>query len=125
MLSLSEEAFLSGFWGNNSWGLVFVSHNKRFSVPELVVNSRAVEQGREEELLRTHAAQHQADAVQRRQQEEDKSEQEAAVVGLPHTAIYPALAQTGADARTHKHKKTKTLYWDSRVTKQHTNRNTQ
>lgn len=63
--------------------------------PVLVVDSWAVEQGGEEELLGTHALQHQADSVQGREEEEEQGEQEAAVIGLPHAAVYPA-------AQTHK-----------------------
>lgn len=57
----------------------------------------------------THTLQHQADSVQGRQQEEDEREQKAAVIGLPHTAVYPAPTQTGGDAQTqvYTHKQTK------------------
>lgn len=46
--------------------------------------------------------QDQADSVQGRQQEEDEREQEAAVIGLPHTAVYPASTQTDGDAHADK-----------------------
>lgn len=73
------------------------------SVPVLVVDPRAVEQGGEEVLFRTHTLQHQADAVQGRQQEEDECNQEAAVIGLSHTAVYPTGAPTQGNAQTHKY----------------------
>lgn len=80
-----------------------------FSVPVLVVDPRAVEQGGEQVLIRTHTLQHQADPVQGRQQEEDERKQEAAVIGLPHTAVYPTSAPMEGDAQTHKytHRQTK------------------
>lgn len=80
-----------------------------FSVPVLVVDPWAVEQGGEEVLFRTHALQHQADPIQGRQQEEEECKQEAAVIGLPHTAVYPTRARTKGDAETHKytHRQTK------------------
>lgn len=83
------------------------------SVPVLVVDPRTVEQGGEEVLIRTHTLQHQADAVQGRQQEEDECNQEAAVIGLTHTAVYPTRASTQGDAQTHKYTHTqvdRTLY---------------
>lgn len=46
--------------------------------------------------MRANTLQHQADAVQGRQQEEDEREQETAVIGLAHTAVYPT---TGTDRR--------------------------
>lgn len=60
-------------------------------------------------LFRTHALQNQADPVHGRQQEEDKCEQEAAVIGLPHTAVYPNVEPTEGDGQTHKytHRQTK------------------
>ena len=39
-------------------------------VPVLAIDTRAVQQGKEDVLRWTHAAQHQTDAIQRRQQEE-------------------------------------------------------
>lgn len=80
-----------------------------FAVPVLVVDPRAVEQGSEEVLFRTYTLQHQADPVQGRQQEEEECKQEAAVIGLPHTAVYPTQAPTEGDAQTHKytHRQTK------------------
>ncbi len=72
-----------------------------FSVPVLVVDPRAVEQGGEQVLFRTHTLQHQADPVQGRQQEEDERKQEAAVIGLPHTAVYPTSAPTEGDTQVH------------------------
>lgn len=80
-----------------------------FSLPVLVVDSRAVDQRSEEVLFRTHALQNQADPVQGRQQEQDKCKQEAAVIGLPHTAVYPIAAPTQGDGQTHKytHRQTK------------------
>lgn len=65
-------------------------------VPVLVVHSWAIQQGSDEVLSWTHALQHQADPIQRRQQEEDKRKQEAAVIGLSHTAVYPTSATTDA-----------------------------
>lgn len=73
-----------------------------FSVPELVVDPWAVEQGDEDVLFRTDTLQHKADPVQRRQQEEEECKQEAAVIGLPHTAVYPTPTATWeVDAQTH------------------------
>lgn len=69
-----------------------VISESRLSVPVLVVDPRAVEQGGEEVLTGTNTLQHQDDTTQRRQQEEDKHKQEAAVIGLPHTAVYPTRA---------------------------------
>lgn len=63
-------------------------------LPVLVVDPRAVEQSGEEVLLRTQTLKHQADPVQGREQEEDECKQEAAVVGLPHTTVYPTGTQT-------------------------------
>ena len=77
------------------------------SVPVLVVDPRAVEQGSEEVLFRTHALQHKADPVQGRQQEEDECKEEAAVIGLPHTAVYPTGAPTEGDTQTYTHRQTK------------------
>lgn len=57
------------------------------SVPVLVVDPRAVEQGGEEVLIWTHTLKHQADPVQGRQQEEDERKQEAAVIELTDTAV--------------------------------------
>lgn len=56
-------------------------------------------------LIRANTLQHQADPVQGRRQEEDEREQEAAVIGLPHTAVYPTRAPTEG---THKHTSTNT-----------------
>lgn len=81
-----------------------------FAVPVLVVDPRAVEQGGEEVLFRTHALQHQADPVQGRQQEEDECKQEAAVIGLPHAAVYPTEAPMEGDAQTHKYKHRQTKH---------------
>lgn len=76
-----------------------------FPIPVLVVDPRAIQQGSEKVLSRAHALQHQADPIQRRQQEEDERKQEAAVIGLPHAAVYPTPATT--DGR-HKHTSTHT-----------------
>lgn len=86
-----------------------------FSVPVLVVDPRAVEQGCEEALTGTHSLQHQDDPVQRRQEEEDECEQEAAVIGLSHAAVYPTLAEM---EETHRRTSTHTgrQNIDSRVT---------
>ncbi len=63
-------------------------------------------------LFWTHTLQHQADSVQGRQQEEDECEEEAAVIGLPHTAVYPTAAPTeGGRTNTDGHTQAdKTLY---------------
>lgn len=74
------------------------------SLPVSVVDPRAVEQGSDEALFGTHALQHQADPVQGRQKEQDEGEEEAAVIGLPHTAVYPGTATTHGgwtDAQIH------------------------
>lgn len=65
-----------------------------FPLPVLAVDPRAVEQGEEDVFFGAHALQDQADSIQGRQQEEDEREEEAAVVGLPHTAVYPGVAST-------------------------------
>lgn len=78
------------------------------SLPVLVVDPWAVEQGGEEVLFRTHAPQHQADPVHGRRQEQHQSEQEAAVIGLPHAAVYPTATTTeGGRTDTHTHRQTK------------------
>lgn len=64
------------------------------SLPVFVVDPWAVEQGSDEALFGTHALQHQADPVQGRQKEQDEGEEEAAVIGLAHTAVYPGAATT-------------------------------
>lgn len=64
------------------------------SLPVFVVDPRAVEQGSDEALSGTHALQHQADPIQGRQKEQGEGEEEAAVIGLPHTAVYPGAATT-------------------------------
>lgn len=58
--------------------------------PGLGVDGRAVEQSRQHVLPRADAAQHQADAVQRRHHEHGEGQQEVAVVGLAHAAVDPA-----------------------------------
>ena len=63
-------------------------------LPVLVVDARAVDQSGDKVLLRTHAAQHQTDPIQRGQQEEEECQQEAAVIGLAHTAVYPTTVLT-------------------------------
>ncbi len=83
---------------------------KLFSVPVLVIDPRAVEQGGEEMLFGTNTLQHQADSIQGRQQEKDECEEEAAVIGLPHTAVYPTGAPTEGDAQTQYTQVDKTLY---------------
>lgn len=77
-----------------------------FSVPVLIVDPRAVEQGCEEVLSRTHTLKHQADPIQRRQEEEDEHKQEAAVIGLPHATVYPTSGRNGGDAQ-YTHRQTK------------------
>ena len=69
-------------------------------VPVLVVDPRAVEQGGQDVLSWTHALQYQADPVQRGQQEEDERQQEAAMIGLSHTVVYPAIGIDGHDTHT-------------------------
>lgn len=74
------------------------------SLPVSVIDPRAVEQGSDEALFGTHALQHQADPIQGRQKEQDEGEEEAAVIGLPHTAVYPGAATTHGgwtDAQIH------------------------
>lgn len=74
------------------------------SLPVFVVDPRAVEQGSDEALSGTHALQHQADPIQGRQKEQGEGEEEAAVIGLPHTAVYPGAATTHGgrtDAQVH------------------------
>lgn len=98
-----------------------------FSVPVLVVDPGAVEQGCEEVLSRTHTLQHQADPIQRRHEEEDECKQEAAVIGLPHAAVYPTSAEMEG---THRHKSTHTGRQNivlrlQGYTRLHTCRNTQ
>lgn len=61
-------------------------------VPGLTVDIGAVKQGGQEALGGTHTVQHQADPIQRGQQEEEESQQEAAMVGLTHTAVNPVQA---------------------------------
>lgn len=58
-----------------------------------MVRIGAVEQGGQEALGGTHTAQHQADPIQRGQQEEDQRQQEAAMVGLTDTAVNPVQAR--------------------------------
>ena len=47
-------------------------------VPVLAIDAGAVQQGEEDVLTRTHAAQHQTNAVQLRQQEEEEETEEGA-----------------------------------------------
>ena len=58
-------------------------------VPGLTVDGRAVEERRRDPPLRTDAAEHQTDPVQRRQHEHAEGQQETAMVRLSNTAVNP------------------------------------
>jgi len=60
-------------------------------VPVLVVDPGAVEQGGEEVLAGTQAVQDHRDPVDGGQQKHRQGEQEAAVVALSNTAVYPTV----------------------------------
>ena len=62
-----------------------------YSVPVLVVDPRAVEQGSEEVLVRTQAVQDHSNPIHGGQQKHRQGEQEAAVVALSNTAVYPTV----------------------------------
>lgn len=61
----------------------------RRAVPGLTVDSGAVEESRQDTPLRTDAAEHQTDPVQRRQHEHAEGQQETAMVRLSNTAVNP------------------------------------
>lgn len=63
------------------------------STPVLLVDVRTVEQCSHHTLMGTHAAKHQTDPVQRRQQKENKRQKETEVIGLSHTAVDPTTNQ--------------------------------
>ena len=62
-----------------------------YSVPVLVVDPRAVEQGSEKVLVRTQAVQDHCNPIHGGQQKHRQGEQEAAVVALSNTAVYPKV----------------------------------
>lgn len=62
-------------------------------VPRLTVDSGAVEERRHQILMRTEAAKHQTDPIQRSQHEQSEGQQETAMVCLSHTAVYPTAPQ--------------------------------
>lgn len=68
-------------------------YRQKICLPRLAVDAGAVEESRQQILSRTEAAQHQADPVQRRQHKHQEGEQEAAVVCLSNTAVYPTTPQ--------------------------------
>lgn len=70
-------------------------------VPVLVVDPGAVEQGGEEVLAGTQTVQDHQDAVHGGQQKHRQGEQEAAVVSLSNTAVYPTVRRGQMDTASH------------------------
>lgn len=71
------------------------------AVPRLAVDGGAVEEGGQEMLPGTEAAEHQTDPVDRRQPKHGEGHEETAVVRLSNTAVNPAEPHPNKTVRSH------------------------